>query len=199
MRRITGREQPIRANSIIQRQHVCLRGPGDRQAAPKPQEDTAAPSCPRCHLLSPTQLSLGRPRGHTCHSLTFLCFLAIHLSQLLSISSHLDSRCRSTSKGTSSSLGTGERPVSAVTTRAQPPCPLQHPGCSPPGAEPGWDTLQSASVLAAAHRCWKRLPPVKSPHHCSPSSNPLGSNLQCPHYVPEHPGELCPGRGAPGR
>lgn len=78
------------------------------------------------------------------------------------------------------------------------PCPLQHPGSPPPGAKPGWDTLQSAGVLAAAWCCWKRLPPVKSPHQRSPSSNPPGSNLQCPHHVPEHPGELCPGTGAPG-
>lgn len=37
---------------------------------------------------------------------TFLCFLAIHLSQLFSISSHLASRCLSTSIGTSSVLST---------------------------------------------------------------------------------------------
>lgn len=35
---------------------------------------------------------------------TFLCFLAIYLSQLFSISSHLASRCLSTSIGTSLEL-----------------------------------------------------------------------------------------------
>lgn len=43
-------------------------------------------------------------RLHKARPLTFLCFLAIHLSQLLSMSSHLDSLCLSTSRGTSSSL-----------------------------------------------------------------------------------------------
>lgn len=48
-------------------------------------------------LLTPSPRLKARP-------LTFLCFLAIHLSQLLSMSSHLDSLCLRTSRGTSSSL-----------------------------------------------------------------------------------------------
>lgn len=60
-------------------------------------------AAPKGHRYSWLFLTATSQRG-TQLSLTFLCFLAIHLSQLLSISSHLDSRCRSTSKGTSSSL-----------------------------------------------------------------------------------------------
>lgn len=67
-------------------------GPADMWDALKSHWDAAARSCPS--LL----------HGDSKQALTFLCFLAIHLSQLLSMSSHLDSRCRNTSRGTSSSL-----------------------------------------------------------------------------------------------
>lgn len=57
-----------------------------------------------------------RPKART---LTFLCFLAIHLSQLLSMSSHLDSLCLSTSRGTSSSLWSRGQGLSEVPREAK--------------------------------------------------------------------------------
>lgn len=76
-------------------------------APPKPQGDSAAPGRPSLPPPLTCTAVPGQPQGTKPKSHTFLCFLAIHLSQLLSISSHLDSRCRSTSKGTSSSLRDG--------------------------------------------------------------------------------------------
>lgn len=93
----------------------------------------------RVLAASGTRLSFllcwGSPRGRGCHPLTFLCFLAIHLSQLLSISSHLDSRCRSTSKGTSSSLWDGGRghQCKAPQVLSSTLCPVSPPHRAQPG------------------------------------------------------------------
>lgn len=116
--------------------------------------EPVTPGCPKG-----TPLCLAVPHCHlpevTWLSLTFLCFLAIHLSQLLSISSHLDSRCRSTSKGTSSSLWDREEeagqwapgPLYGAEPPGLPstlgaPCPG---GCTPQGA--GLRTRSAAPVF----------------------------------------------------
>lgn len=207
MRSVTGREQPIQANGIIQRQRGCLRGPGDMQAAPKPQGDPAAPGCPSL----PPPLSWGQPQG-TRPSLTFLCFLAIHLSQLLSMSSHLDSRCRSTSKGTSSSLRdggrqeAGQRGAEPSSHRRAPPVPSSTlraphgwlPAPPPPHQHRAW--LGHARERRRFGSCRKRSPPVKSPRRRSPNSptvqNLWGAACTAPTGCPSIPGDLCAERRA---
>lgn len=66
---------------------------------------------------SPTATPSPRPKARP---LTFLCFLAIHLSQLLSMSSHLDSLCLRTSRGTSSSLWSRGQGPSEVPREQRP-------------------------------------------------------------------------------
>jgi len=104
--------------------------PGDKTTADPGDQATAAPGTrppqsPGTRSPQPQGIRPPQPPGtrataapETRPPLTFLCFLAIHLSQLFSMSSHLDSRCRSTSKGSSSSLGRGEE---ASQRGAEPP------------------------------------------------------------------------------
>lgn len=175
-----GNEQPVQANSIIQRHtDACLQGASDTRL---PQRDTAVPGCP----------SLPPPSGDTAvtYLLVFLGHPLVpvveHIQPLgLPLPEHLQGHLLQP-------VGPGGRGRSVgAWPSAEPPWPPEHPGCPP---RPGGCTPQGAGLSSGHARqhqhfgsCWKRSPPVSEVTVPAQQLKPLGSSLHCTHHVLQHP------------